>query len=84
MTRPQDIDRDSLEAATARRLIAAERPPLLAGLCRHCREPEGDHGNPVAIWTGGFVHGACWPDFATRTYWRAADRARQQLGLPEF
>jgi hypothetical protein len=83
MTRPRDIDRDSLEAATARRLIAAERPSLL-DTCRHCREPEGDHGNPVAVWTGGFVHGACWPDFATRTYWRAAGRARQQLGLPEF
>jgi hypothetical protein len=83
MTRPQDIERDTLEAATARRFIAANRPTLLE-TCRHCRQPPGDPSHNVAIWNGGFVHGHCWPVYATRTFYAAADRARRSLGLPEF
>jgi hypothetical protein len=81
MTRPQDIERDTLEAATARRFIAANRPPLL-DTCRYCRQ--APDASSVPIWNGGFVHGHCWPVYATRTFYAAADRARRSLGLPEF
>lgn len=83
MSRPQDIEHNTLEAATARRMMTAQRAPAIDS-CRHCHEPPGDPAECVAILTGGFVHGRCWSEYATRTFWKAAAAARRSLGLAEF